>query len=94
MPPPDFEAGHGPASFIDIVRALETLETMVTISLLQNNLHCQWRRSWGAEGAIAPPIIRVEGLGGAWRGMDGHGWGMAPEIQQILAIDYRKHPRF
>ena len=36
------------------------------------------------EGAISPPIIRVEGRGGAWRGMegrggawrgmDGHGW--------------------
>ena len=49
----------------------------------------QWRRSWGEEGAIAPPITRVEGRGGAWMGMDG-----APEIQQILAIDYRNHPRF
>ena len=25
----------------------------------------------GKEGAISPPIIRVEGLGWAWMGMDG-----------------------
>ena len=49
----------------------------------------QWRRTWGEEGAIAPPITRVEGHREVWMGMDG-----APENQQILAIDYRKHPRF
>ena len=51
----------------------------------------------GGEGEIAPPIIRMEGHGGAWRGMDGHGgaWrGMEGHGGAWMGMDGAWLPKF
>ena len=45
-------------------------------------------------GAISPPIIRVEGPGGAWRGMEGHGGAWMGMDGAWMGMDGAWLPKF